>query len=154
MKTVIKASDLIQTLKNAKTIGTAKDFLTELQNIRDGFVESQGKQMLMVEIDTDEDFSIEEKMIGGIYVGKIFIEENESEHSALLRYIDKLKINVNEYNKKKVDYFIEMIKSEDFRECLNADGEISAGGNQNITVYPAPVSNIILLEDISINLSE
>ena len=47
-----------------------------------------------------------------------------------------------------------MIKSDDFRECLNADGEISAGGNQNITVYLAPVSNIILLEDIAINLSE
>ncbi|HCJ8470767.1 TPA: hypothetical protein NV714_004642 [Escherichia coli] len=154
MKTVIKASDLIQTLKNAKTIGTAKNFLTELQSLRDSFIESQGKKMLMIEIDTDEDFSIEEKMIGGIYVGKIFIEENESEHSALLRYIDALKINVNEYNKKKVEYFIEMIKSDDFRECLNADGEISAGGNQNITVYPAPVSNIILLEDISINLSE
>ena len=62
MKTVIKASDLIQTLKNAKTIGTAKDFLTELQSLRDSFIESQGKKMLMIEIDTDEDFSIEEKM--------------------------------------------------------------------------------------------
>ena len=154
MKTVIKASDLIQTLKNAKTIGTAKDFLTELQSLRDNFIESQGKKVLSIEIDTDEDFSIEEKMIGGSYFGKVFVEDNETEHSALLRYIDKLKINVNEHNKYKVDNFIELIKSDDFRECLNADGEISAGGNQNITVYPAPVSNIILLEDISINLSE
>ena len=55
MKTVIKASDLIQTLKNAKTIGTAKDFLTELQSLRDNFIESQGKKVLSIEIDTDED---------------------------------------------------------------------------------------------------
>lgn len=154
MKTVIKSSDLIQTLKNAKTIGTAKDFLKELQSLRDGFIESQGKKMLMIEIDTDEDFSIKEKMIGGIYVGKIFIEENESEHSALLRYIDKLKINVNEHNKYKVDNFIELIKSDDFRECLNADGAISAGGNQNIIVLLGSESNIVLLENIAIDLSE
>lgn len=154
MKTVIKASDLIQTLKNAKTIGTAKDFLTELQSLRDRFIESQGKKVLSIEIDTDEDFSIEEKMIGGSYFGKVFVEDNETEHSALLRYIDKLKINVNEHNKYKVDNFIELIKSDDFRECLNADGAISAGGNQNIIVLLGSESNIVLLENIAIDLSE
>lgn len=154
MKTVIKASDLIQTLKNAKTIGTAKDFLTELQSLRDNFIESQGKKVLSIEIDTDEDFSIEEKMIGGNYFGKIVVEENETEHSALLRYIDKLKINVNEHNKYKVDSFIEMIKSDDFRECLNMDGFISAGGNQNIIVLLGSESSIVLLENIAIDLSE
>jgi len=154
MKKMVKSSDFIKTLKNTELFGNVVEILNEIERKKSEYEMSLGKVILSVEIDTDEDFSIEEKMIGDVYVGKVFVEENESEHSALLRYIDALKINVNEYNKKKVEYFIEMIKSDDFRECLNADGEISAGGNQNITVYPAPVSNIILLEDISINLSE
>lgn len=154
MKKTVKSSDFIKTLKNAELFGNIADILNEVELKKSEYEMSLGKVILSVEIDTDEDFSIEEKVILGKYHNHIVVNEKETYHEAVVRYIEGLKININEYNKNKVDSFIEMIKSKDIKDSLNHYGEISAGGNQTIDVYIIPLSNIMAFGDINIDLSE
>lgn len=57
-KPVVKANDLIKTLKNAKMSGDTKVFFDELVKMKDDFdlMKSKKNYMMSVEIDTDEDF--------------------------------------------------------------------------------------------------
>lgn len=154
MKKMVKSSDFIKTLKNTELFGNVVEILNEIERKKSEYEMSLGKVILSVEIDTDEDFSIEEKVLLGKYHNHIVVNEKETYHEALLRYIDGLKININKYNKNKVDRFIEMIRSKDIKDSLNHYGEISAGGNQTIDVYIVPLSNIMQFGDINIDLSE
>lgn len=64
-KPIVKASDLIQTLKNAKMSGDTKVFFDELVKMKDDFelMKSKNAYMMSVEIDTDEDFLLNGKNV-------------------------------------------------------------------------------------------
>lgn len=73
MKTEIKASDLIQTLKKSKLNKGTKEFLDNLVELRNSYEDSKGNFMLKIKIYTDDDFNINGE--SPEFVGNLLIKD-------------------------------------------------------------------------------
>lgn len=150
-KEIVKSSDLIKTLKNAKIFGTAKALLPYLEKQRTDYENSKDKKILSVEIDTDDDFNVNGS---SILSGNIVVEENETLYQALVRYFSELKFECYPTNQYKVDNFKEMVLNNKENESeLNIDGFLSIGGNQTLHVCLVATNSQISLGGIKIDLA-
>lgn len=150
-KTIIKASDLIHTLKNAKMFGTSKDFLEKIQFMRSEYEKSKGLAFLSVEIYTDNDFKVNDEH--EIFKGVVGINENETPYDALFRYIDSLNFSTSPHSQYKVDDFKNMVKDEIVKDELNNTYHLSIGGNQTLDVWVTSTSGLIDFGVAAIDLS-
>lgn len=149
---IIPISDLIYSLEHTTLNSVSKTFLASLVKMRKDYQDSKDKEIICVDIDTDDDFAVNNaKMILGSYYGEEIVKDGESYHSALLRYIDKLELDVE--NNRIAKRFVEMIKSPHFEESLNLLGFVFDGGNQTINVEVKTASEIVDFSDIRIDLS-
>lgn len=162
MKTV-KAKDIISTfIKNVKVsemVGETLEFIKELEKKAEEYKSNKDKVCLHIQINTDGDFAIKNLKNGSgfneeIFEGFVFVEQNESNHDALLRFIDGIKFSEDERSIHILKRLIGDVKREDAKEELNNCGYLSIGGNQTIDVSIVPVSSFIHFGDINIDLTE
>lgn len=131
-KPVIKANDLIKTLKNAKMSGDAKVFFDELVKMKDDFelVKSKNNIMISVEIDTDEDFLLNGK---DVIFEKIELSSNSpyAIFETFKKFFEGLSVSVHDSKKSKYEdlkkiAFSDTVKSsisnEDFDQTKFVSG--------------------------------
>lgn len=150
-KTIIKASDLIHTLKNAKMFGTSKDFLDKLLLMRSEYEKSKGLAFLSVEIYTDNDFKVNDEH--EVFKGVVTIGDSETPHDALVRYIDSLVFSTSPNAQYKVDDFKSAAKDEMAKYELNNTFHLSTGGNQTLDVSVVSTSGLIDFGVVCVDLS-
>lgn len=144
---IIKATNLIENLKESFLLGGSILLLDELVKMKKEYDDNKNKTTLSIKIDPDDDFSVK-----GKYYGEVVVDINETYHDALIRYINALNIDVK--NNSKAKNFINTIKSPDFCDELNNYGSISAGGNQTIDVEIIKNKSFIIFGDLEIDLSQ
>ena len=91
MKTEIKASDLIQTLKKSKLNKGTKEFLDNLVELRNSYEDSKGNFMLKIKIYTDDDFNINGE--SPEFVGNLLIKDPKSIYKEFMEYIENLEFS-------------------------------------------------------------
>lgn len=153
MNKVVKIKDIISSLKGAKLEGSASLFLDALEKKKTEYDASNNKEMLFIEVDADDDFAIANvKPLLGTYSISVAIQNGESYHDALVRGVESMGIQ-GEGN-YKAQGFIDMVKSEDSRDCVNMTGWLSAGGNQTINAQVSACSHDFEFEGITIDLRD
>lgn len=149
MKTEIKASDLIQTLKKSKLNKGTKEFLDNLVELRNSYEDSKGNFMLKIKIYTDDDFNINGE--SPEFVGNLLIKDPKSVYKEFMEYIEKLEFSCHPSGQYRIVDFKEMLKYH--KEELEITGCFSGGGNQTIDVSVCPVSPLIDMGNMVINLA-
>lgn len=90
------------------------------------------KKRLLVLIEPDDDFSVEGENY--YYKFHVDVEEDESNHEALIRKIKTLKFKII-HSKEKLQYFFDnVINDEIFKNKLNTERSAENGGNMAINV--------------------
>ncbi|MDI6977266.1 hypothetical protein [Serratia sp. Se-RSBMAAmG] len=161
MNKVVKIKDIISSLKSAKLEGSASLFLDALEKKKAEYDASNNKEVLFIEIDTDDDFAIANvKPLLGTYSHSVSIRNGESYHEALLRGVESMGINMEDKygGEDKINYqaqhFMDIVKSDDSRDCINMTGWLSAGGNQTINAQVSACSHDFEFEGITVDLRD
>ena len=154
-KPVVKASELIKTLKKTKLSGDTKVFFEELVKLRDDFnlVKSKNKIMFSVEIDTDEDFLLNGK---SIILEKIETSDDDF-YPVFLSFFNSLSVSVHENKKNKYDHLKKLVCSEEFKkEFLILDEAFAnikfVAGNCEVKVKLLPFNSEVDLGYMLIDL--
>lgn len=161
MNTVVKIKDIISSLKYSSLEGSTSLFLEALENKKAEYDASNNKEVLFIEIDTDDDFAIANvKPLLGTYSYSLSVRNGESYHEALLRGIESMGIQM-EYKYRgqsevndKAQHFMDIVKSDDSRDCINMTGWLSAGGNQTINAQVSACSHDFEFEGITVDLRD
>lgn len=111
--------------------------------------EQVGKNQLLIEIDSDDDFAVDGKSV----FSKSFVIGNRD---LVEVYKDAIKsITFGHHNLKnyKLERFLEDIMTEDFLEEV-ASGHASTGGNQTIDVCVVPAPTFLIIGSIKVDLTK
>lgn len=161
MNKVVKIKDIISSLKGAKLEGNASLFLDALEKKKAEYDASNNKEVLFIEVDTDDDFSIANvKPLLGTYSISVAIQNGESYHEALVRGVESMGINMEDkYGGEdrinyKAQHFMDIVKSNDSRDCINMTKWLSAGGNQTINAQVSACQHDFEFEGITVDLRD
>lgn len=111
--------------------------------------EQVGKNQLLIEIDSDDDFAVDGKSV----FSKSFVIDDRD---LVEVYKDAIKsITFGHHNQKnyKLERFLEDIMTEDFLEDV-ASGHASTGGNQTIDVYVIPAPTVLTIGSLNVDLTK